>query len=131
MSYDVDLASELKARNNTKRVGNLKGEILSLEPFKVGILNNTVFLQKGNCFICSSLVTNYKRNATMEIKAYTIGATATDSGGDSISSINIPLKSDYNAVVTYKDILKIGDEVLVISDAEGQYFFIVDKIEVM
>ncbi|MGK0467156.1 DUF2577 family protein [Clostridium sp.] len=131
MGYDVEMAMELKNRTNVKRTGNLKGEVLSLDPFKVGILNNTVFLQKGNCSICSSLKENYTKNATLEIDSYTVGATATDSRGDSISSINVPLKSDYNAVITYKDVLKKGDDVLVISDALGQYFFIVDKIEVI
>jgi hypothetical protein len=105
MSYATDLAKEFKNRTNVKRTGNLKGKILSLEPLKIGILNNTVFLQKGNCSICSSLKENYSRNATIN-------------GGTTSSII-------------FKDILKVGDNVLVISDALGQYFFIVDKIEVI
>ena len=128
MSYDVELAKEFKSRNNAKRTGNLLGTVLSISPLKIGILGDEIMLDSSNCFICSSLVTSFKRNAVVEIKAYTIGATANDSNGDSISSLSIPTKTDYDAVITYKDILKVKDKVLVISDADGQIFFIVDKV---
>ena len=128
MSYGVELARELKNRTNIKRIGNTLGTVLSVVPLKIGILGNDVILDSSNCFICSSLVTNYKRNVTMEIKAYTIGATANDTNGDSISSLSVPTKTDYDAVITYKDILKVKDKVLVISDADGQVFFLVDKV---
>lgn len=105
MSYDVELATEFKNRNNINRTGNLKGEVLSLSPFKVGILGNTIFLQSGNCSICSSLMENIDRKATIN------GGTDT--------------------TIVFKDVLKVGDSVLAISDALGQNYFIVDKIEVI
>ena len=128
MNYAVELAKELKNRNNIVRTGNLLGIVLSITPLKIGILGNEVMLDNTNCFICNSLVENLKRNASIEIKAYTVNATANDTNGDSISSISISTKTDYDAVITYRDILKINDKVLVISDVLGQTFFIVDKV---
>jgi len=128
MNYATDLAKELKNRNNVKRIGNLIGKVLSINPLKIGILNNTVFLDKDNCFICSNLVINYKRNADVEIKAYNVGCSATDSYGDTISSINVNDKTNYDMVVTFKDILKVGDRVLVVAEASDQFYYIVDKV---
>lgn len=131
MNYAVEMAMEFKARNNVKPTGNLEGKILSLDPFKVGILDNMVILDKTNCFICNNLKEKIERKATLKINEYTVAATATDSRGDIINSLSVPLKNDYNAVITYKEVLKVNDKVLVISDAEGQIFFIIDKIEVV
>ncbi|MCB2310645.1 DUF2577 domain-containing protein [Clostridium tagluense] len=131
MGYAVDIANEFKKRNNIKPTGNLTGEVLSLSPFKVGILDGKAILDKTNSFICNALKEKIERKATLKIDGYTIEATANDSSGDSISSIKIPLKSDYNAVVIFKETLKVGDKVLVIPDTSGQTFFIIDKIEVV
>ncbi len=111
MDYAVAFAKELKARNNVKRIGNIIGEVISLSPLKIGILGNEIMLDKTNCFICNNLKEKIERKATLKIDGYSIG--------------------DTNATVTFKDILKINDKVLIISDAEGQYFFIVDKVEVI
>lgn len=102
MSYATDLAKELKNRNNVVRIGNTLGIVLSVTPLKIGILGNEVMLDNTNCFLCSNLIENYNRNATI------------NGGAD--------------AVILFKDILKTGDKVLVISDALGQTFFIVDKV---
>lgn len=111
MNYATDLAIEMKKRNNVKRIGNLVGEVLSLSPLKIGILGNEVMLDSTNCFVCNNLKEQIERKATLKIDGYTTG--------------------DANGAITFKEILKIGDKVLAISDAEGQYFFIVDKIEVI
>ena len=131
MGYATDLAKELKNRNNPRLVGNLMGEVLQIQPLKIGILNNTVFLDKTNCSVCSSLVKDYKRNADVEIKAYSVACSASDSNGDSISSISVNAKTDYDMTITFKDILKVGDKVLVVADVSDQYYYIVDKIEVI
>ncbi|MBU3146889.1 DUF2577 domain-containing protein [Clostridium sp. CF012] len=49
MDYAVAFALELKKRNNSKPIGNLTGEILSITPLKIGILSNGVILD--NCII--------------------------------------------------------------------------------
>ncbi|MBZ9633197.1 DUF2577 family protein [Clostridium sp. FP1] len=128
-NYAVDIAKAIKQRNNIKPMGNLVGTVLSIAPLKIGILGNEVILDNSNSFICNSMKEKTERKATLKIDGYTIGATAIDSRGDSSIGINVPLKNDYNAVITYKEILKIDDKVLVISDVSGQTFFIVDKVE--
>jgi len=107
MSYDTDLAKELKARNNVKRIGNLSGIVLSVAPLKIGISNNKVMLDDSNCFICCGLLENYTRKANIK---------------------NIENNITNNTEITFKDILKVNDQVLVISDVDGQRFFIVDKV---
>ncbi|MBW9154855.1 DUF2577 family protein [Clostridium tagluense] len=128
MSKVTELVNEFKKRDNPNIVGNTLGTILSLTPLKVGILNNEVILDKTNCFLCSNLIENYKRNAVMEIKDYSVGCSAIDGRGDTISNIHINTKADYDTVITFKDILKTGDIVLLIPDSSGQTFFVLDRV---
>ncbi|GCD10597.1 DUF2577 family protein [Clostridium tagluense] len=128
MSKITELVSEFKKRDNPNMVGNILGTTLSITPLKIGILLNEVILDSSNCFLCSNLIENYKRNAVMEIKDYSVECSATDGRGDTISNIHISTKTNYDTVITFKDILKIGDIVLLIPDYTGQTFFVLDKV---
>ena len=128
MSWDTELAKEFKSRNNIAKIGTVLGTVLSVDPVKIGILNNQILIDKSHFYICSSLVEEYKRKATVKINAYSVGVSATDSRGDSISSINVNAKDNYNTEIIFKEILKVGDSVLVIASEDNQTFFIVDKL---
>ena len=52
MSYAVDLAKEIKKRNNIQMIGNIVGTVLSVNPLRVGILANEVIL--SDCVITNT-----------------------------------------------------------------------------
>lgn len=128
MDYAVALAKELKVRNNIVKIGPTMGDVISVTPLKIGIMNNQVYVDDTNCYLCSNVVENYKRKATEEIKGYTVNATTVDSSGDVTSSITVSTKTDYDTVITFKDILHVGDIVLLVPTDDDQKFFIVDKV---
>ncbi|MCB2309053.1 DUF2577 domain-containing protein [Clostridium estertheticum] len=128
MDYATAFASKIHSKTNISRIGNSLGIVLSLTPLKISISGGAVILNDLNCYMCNNLVESLTNNATLELKAYTVNASANVSGGGNISSLSVSDKNDYDAVITFKDILKIGDKVLVISDIDGQKFFIVDKV---
>jgi hypothetical protein len=128
MRWDIEIAKQLKQRDNKKLIGPLLGEVISINPLKISILGNKAILTSDKCYICSSLLKNITRKATLKIDEYSVGASATDTRGDSISTITIDTKADYNAEITYKEILKIGDKVLCLPTVDGQTFFIIDKV---
>jgi len=130
MSFDIDFANELRKRNNEKPNGAILGEVISIEPLKISIYEGKVILTNEQCYLCSNLIKEIPRKADLNIKAYSVNVTATDSMGDTISSINISDKSDYDIEITYKDILKIGDKVLCLPTIDGQTFFVIDKVVV-
>lgn len=104
-SWAVDLAKELKARNNKEKFGAVVGNVLSVNPLKIGIENNQIILDDSHFYLSSSLVENYNREAT-------------------ITENNNSL----NTTIAYKNILKENDKVLVIASEDNQNFFIVDKL---
>ncbi|NFL33479.1 DUF2577 domain-containing protein, partial [Clostridium butyricum] len=53
MDYDVVLANELHKRNNIKVSEALRGEVLSVNPLKIGIMQNKVILDNDWIYICS------------------------------------------------------------------------------
>lgn len=55
MSWDVELAKELKKRNNPSTIGPQIGEVISINPIKVSIYNNRVILTNSNSYRCSKL----------------------------------------------------------------------------
>ena len=130
MSFDVDFANEFKKRNNEKPNGAILGEVISILPLKISIYEGKVILAEEQCYLCSNLIKEIPRKADLNIKAYSVNVTATDSMGDTISSINVNDKSDYDIEITFKDILKIGDRVLCLPTIDGQTFFVIDKVVV-
>lgn len=56
MSWDIELAKELKNRNNKKQLGPQIGEVISINPLRVTILNNRAILDNSNSYICSKLI---------------------------------------------------------------------------
>lgn len=103
--WDIFLAKELKKRNNVDYIGAVIGNVLSISPLKIGILDNNIILDSSHIHICSSLTENYARNAT-------------------ITASNTPA----DATIIYKNILKQDDKVLVICSEDNQDFFVIDKL---
>jgi len=126
--WAVKIANEISKRDNIEKFGAVVGNVLSIDPVKIGIEDNAIILDSTNFYICSSLAENFTKSATMEINDCTLNVSATDSRGDTITSVNVSKKADYNTKITFKDILKKDDKVLVIASEDNQTFFIVDKL---
>ena len=105
MSYDVELAKELKNRDNQDIDESIIGEIVATNPIKVSLFNGQVLYTQGvNCYLCESL------------KSIT-GTIALDNVGD------------HGAVTTKFTItrdLNVGDKVMCVPT--GNKYFIVDKV---
>lgn len=129
MNYEDELAAMLKQRDNPKTLPPQVGIVKSIDPLKISLLDGQIIVDSENGLICKSLVEGAKSAATVKINAYTVGAMATDSRGDTISNISIATKTNYDAELTYKDILAVGNSVLVIS--ANKKFIVIDKIEVV
>ncbi len=54
MSWDVELAKQLKQRDNKPQIGVLIGKVISAEPFKVSILEGKIILD--NPFRCNNYI---------------------------------------------------------------------------
>ena len=104
MSYAVDLAKEFKQRDNQEIEGAVLGTVISNNPLTISVYNNKVILDSKNYYICSNL-TSIAKAADIELN----------------SAIN-------TGEITFKDILKPNDKVLCLPTANGQKFFIIDKV---
>lgn len=99
MSYDVELAKELKIRNNKDNIGIVVGIVIGVNPLKISIYGGEVLINEDSIYLC--------KNAT----EYTIKVTtATETG-----------------IATHEG-LKTNDKVAVIATEDNQKFFIIDKI---
>jgi hypothetical protein len=126
--WDVEIAKQLKKRDVKIPLGPLLGNVISIDPINIAILGDKVILTEKQCYLCSNLIKDYIRKADVNTEGYSVGASATDTRGDSISSITIDSKEDYNVEITFKEILKKGDKVLCLPTSDGQTFFIIDKV---
>lgn len=129
MNYEDELAAMLKERDNPKMLAPQLGIVKSVSPLKISLLDGQILLDSDDVLICKALKEGAKNKATIKINAYTVGATATDSRGDTINGISVPTKSDYDIELTYKDVLTVGDSVLCLP--AGKKFVIIDKVEVV
>ncbi|HDK7215236.1 TPA: DUF2577 family protein [Clostridium botulinum] len=105
MDYRVEFAQWLKERNNRDRIGTTIGIVVKGgTDYKISIMDNQVYLDTNNSSLCNSLKDRVEER-TIELN-----------------------NTSYNARITYSNVLKKGDKVLVIASESDQHFFIVDKI---
>ena len=127
-NWAVEMALEFKKRDNESPLTAILGEVISIEPLKIAVYDNKVILTSKEFRLCSSLVNSYVNKADVTIKPYSVSVNATDSRGDSISSLSVSNKTDYDVEIRYKQVLKKGDIVLCLPLANGQKYVIVDKV---
>jgi len=53
MNWDIELAKQLKKRDNIPLFGAVLGNVISISPLKITILENRVILDDNHCYICS------------------------------------------------------------------------------
>lgn len=129
--WNIELAKELKKRDNKEPFEPVIGDVISIEPLRIAIYGNTTILEPKDCYMCSAMVEKFLRKADMRIKSYSVGINTTDSAGHSNSSMTVNDKSDYDVEITFKEIIKVGDKLLCLPTANGQMFYIIDKVVMM
>jgi hypothetical protein len=70
--YAIDLAKQLKSRNNTDKIGIIVGTVVSESPLTISILGGDVLVSGNNLYVC--------RNATTYTMAVSPSGTATHEG---------------------------------------------------
>lgn len=99
MKYDIELAKELKSRNNTNPIGIVEGTVVAINPITISILNGDVIIDSENSYLCKN-VTEY----TMKVATSNGTGTATHEG------------------------LRVGDRVAVLATENNQKFFVIDSL---
>ena len=129
--WNIELAKELKKRDNKEPFEPVIGDVISIEPLKIAVYGNTTILEPKDCYMCSAMVERFLRKADMRIKSYSVGINTTDSAGHSNSSMTVNDKADYDVEITFKEIIKVGDKLLCLPTGNGQMFYIIDKVVIM
>lgn len=117
--WEVGFAQLFKQRNNKEKIGNIIGDVISVNPLRISILSGNIILDKSHLYISKGLTT----------KTFTSNITSSDvsglvSCGGNLSNISI---SNGDTVLNFG--LKNNDKVLLIPSESGQIFFIIDVIE--
>ncbi|APH21602.1 DUF2577 family protein [Clostridium botulinum] len=105
MDYGIEFAQWLKKRNNKDRIGPTIGKVVKGgSDYRISIMDNQLYLDPNNSTLCNALKDRVEER-TIELN-----------------------NTSYNAKITYSNMLKNNDKVLVIANESDQHFFIIDKI---
>lgn len=101
--WENDLAREFKKRDNKSLIGACSGTVISVSPFVATICDGQYIIDESNGYICNQLLERKSK--------WVIGTTKQTED------------------ITLKEVVQVGDEVLVIPSADEQSFFIVDILK--
>ncbi len=108
MSYAVEFAKELKNRDNPDVDEAVIGDIIEINPVTVSLFNGQAIFTEGvNCYVCE-ILRGIKGTITID---------------------DIPGIGAVTSTCTISRTLKKGDKVLCIPTANGNKYFIKDKVE--
>lgn len=55
INWEIELAKQLKKRDNIPLFGAVLGNVISISPLKITIFDNKVILDNSHCHICSAI----------------------------------------------------------------------------
>ena len=129
MSWENELAMELKQRDNIAPIGALEGEILSFSPLRISVKEGKIILESEQIHISRGLLTKrYKAKGIGKLKGSNLGQivlNGTPNNTDKLDWSDIDVEFDFE--VTYE--LEVGQKVYVLPTTSEQIFFICDVIE--
>ena len=105
MSYDIDLANELKNRDNESPIGVIVGIVTSISPITISIYNGAALFSDENLYVCKNATEYQIPFSLIGYEGTTITGTITHEG------------------------LKVDDRVAAIATEDNQKLFIIDKLE--
>ena len=69
MSWDIELANELKKKENVVPIGVVEGEIISIDPTRISIKEGKIILEPEQIYVSRGLLTkHYKAKGTGKLK---------------------------------------------------------------
>lgn len=129
MSWDIELANELKKKENVVPIGVVEGEIISIAPTRISIKEGKIILEPEQIYVSRGLLTkHYKAKGTGKLKGNGLGQIKlnnTPYTTDELKWSDVDVEFDFD--VTYE--LEVGQKVYVIPTTSEQIFFICDVIE--
>nr|DAP33580.1 MAG TPA: Protein of unknown function (DUF2577) [Caudoviricetes sp.] len=129
MSWDIELANELKKKENVVPIGVVEGEIISIAPTRISIKEGKIILEPEQIYVSRGLLTkHYKAKGTGKLKGNGLGQIKlnnTPYTTDELKWSDVDIEFDFD--VTYE--LEVGQKVYVIPTTSEQMFFICDVIE--
>lgn len=125
--WHVEFAQMFKDRDNPKPLGAILGQIITVKPLKIAIQDGKFFLDQSNCYICNQLL---ERQSDFDLTADqsqsgNIKVSCEHGGGSYDASGDINMTGKVHLYEVWQD----GDLVMVVPDASGQHFFIVDIVK--
>lgn len=108
MSYDVEMAKLFKERDNIDIDEAIIGKVISTTPLLISIYNGQINLNSNQCYICESLKNIY----------------------GTITLDHIPEHGSITTKFAITRNLNPGDKVICVPTANGNKYFIVDKVVV-
>lgn len=99
----IDVAKEIKKRNNETYIGAVVGTVEQINPLIISILNKQAIFSGNNLYVCKN-VTEYQIPFSLSSPDGAVSGTITHEG------------------------LKLGDKVTVIATEDNQKIFVIDKV---
>ncbi len=133
MSWENELAMELKQRDNIIPLGALEGKILSSNPIRVSVKDGKIILESEQIHVSRSLLTKkYKSVGTgkMNLKGSGLGEivlSGEKKTTDKLELNDVEVKFEIKYDETY--LLEVGQKVYVLPTTSEQIYFICDVIE--
>lgn len=116
MTWDYELAGMINRKPvKVSTEGAMIGVTVAVNPFKVQINNGQFLLDKSNAYVCSQLKERTSK--------FSFSSNDGEINGSYYSSL-----SAEDADIELDTVWNVGDKVLIVPSADGQRFFIVDKI---
>lgn len=117
----TELAKMFKNNENKTTPSITTGIVEAVPPSPVIRISDIITLDKTQLVFASSLISGYERN--IKFTDTDCGITTTDSAhSHGIKMLNV------DTLMQWTDTLKVGDEVSVIPVADGQLYYIMDKV---
>lgn len=126
-TWDYDLATELKKRDNPRPLGAIIGKVESLSPVVISIQSGRFMLHAEQIYICNQILereTTFIDFIANQSQSGSISVSCQHGGGSYNASGDIVA----NGRVHLDEVWKVGDLVLVLPDESGQHYFIIDVL---
>lgn len=129
--WAYQMAQQIKMRDNPKPIGACLGVVISTEPVKISIQDGQFILEGKQVYVCNQILER-KSKYTAKTKHEQTGKISTGcpisghsgSGYDASGTMTMDGEE-----IHAKEVWQTGDKVMVVPDAAGEHFFIVDIVK--
>ena len=129
--WAYQMAQQLKSRNNPKPIGPCIGVVVSTSPVKISLQDGQFMLEGEQVYVCNQILER-KSKFTAKAKHKQSGSLSTTCPISGHSGSSYTAEGDLTldgTEIHAKEVWQAGDKVMVVPDAAGQHFFVVDIIK--